>query len=161
MIEIPLQTSLPYILLPMVYANYCAPYPKQPYIVHEVNMWYPCCIILFILESSTPFSQVLWLMLWPIISNPNLSCSKNRKMKIKRKEKKKYNLKPKNKVHFQQSWQWGTYCYLSAMHPVQTKKQLWKKKLLKNNNNKYNYELLTLRGTPGRIAQCTHTSYRD
>ena len=26
--EIPLQSSLPYILLPMVYAHYCAPYPK-------------------------------------------------------------------------------------------------------------------------------------
>jgi len=27
-IEIPLQTSLPFILLPMVHAHYCAPYPK-------------------------------------------------------------------------------------------------------------------------------------
>jgi len=27
-IEIPLQTSLPFILLPMVCAHYCAPYPK-------------------------------------------------------------------------------------------------------------------------------------
>ena len=26
--EIPLQSSLPYILLPMVRASYCAPYPK-------------------------------------------------------------------------------------------------------------------------------------
>ena len=28
LIEIPLQTSLPYILLQMVHAKYCAPYPK-------------------------------------------------------------------------------------------------------------------------------------
>ena len=25
----------------MVHANYCAPYPKQPCVVHKVNMWYP------------------------------------------------------------------------------------------------------------------------
>jgi len=37
-IEIPLQTGLPYILLPMVRANYCAPYSKQPCVVHEVNI---------------------------------------------------------------------------------------------------------------------------
>ena len=58
-IEISLQTSLPYILLLMVCANYCVPYPKQPCIVHEVNMWYPCCITLFVLEPSITFSQVL------------------------------------------------------------------------------------------------------
>jgi len=58
-IEIPLQTSLPYILLPMVYANYCAPCPKQPCVVHEVNMWYPCCMMLLVLKPSTTFSQVL------------------------------------------------------------------------------------------------------
>ena len=33
-----LQTSLPYIVLQMVHANYCAPYPKQPCVVHEANM---------------------------------------------------------------------------------------------------------------------------
>ena len=43
----------------MVRANYYAPYPKQPCVVHEANMWYPCCITSFVLESSTKFSQVL------------------------------------------------------------------------------------------------------
>ena len=43
----------------MVCANYCVPYPKQLYVVHEANMWYPCCMMSFVLESSTKFSQVL------------------------------------------------------------------------------------------------------
>jgi len=55
-IEISLQTSLPYILLPMVHANYCALYPKQPCIVYEINMWYPCCMMSFVLEPSITFS---------------------------------------------------------------------------------------------------------
>ena len=42
----------------MVCANYCAPYPKQPCVVHETNMWCPCCITSSVLESSTKFSQV-------------------------------------------------------------------------------------------------------
>ena len=85
----------------MVCANYCASYPKQPCVVHEVNMWYPCCMTSFILKSSTKFSQVLWSVLWlchqvtdvtmwPI--NPNPSCSKNRK----RKEKKRRKIKIKS-----------------------------------------------------------------
>ena len=40
----------------MVHANYYAPYPKQPYIVHEVNMWYPCCMTSFVLNPFTSFS---------------------------------------------------------------------------------------------------------
>ena len=40
----------------MVHAHYCAPYPKQPSIVHEVNMWYPCCMTLFVLDPFTSFS---------------------------------------------------------------------------------------------------------
>ena len=43
----------------MVHANYCAPYPKQPCVVYEANMWCPCCMTSFVLESSTKFSQVL------------------------------------------------------------------------------------------------------
>ena len=43
----------------MVHANYCAPYPKQPYVVYEANMWCPCCMMSFVLKSSTKFSQVL------------------------------------------------------------------------------------------------------
>jgi len=43
----------------MVYANYCAPYPKQSYVVHEVNMWYSYCMMLLVLEPSITFSEVL------------------------------------------------------------------------------------------------------
>ena len=57
-IEISLQTSLLYILLLIVHANYCVSYPNQPCVVHEVNMWYPCCMTSFVLEPSTTFSQV-------------------------------------------------------------------------------------------------------
>jgi len=87
----PLQSSLPYILLPMVCAHYCAPYPKWPCVEHEVNMCYLCCMTSLVLEPSTPFSQVSWSVLWlchQIVTdvtmwliNPNLSCSKNRKKK--------------------------------------------------------------------------------
>ena len=40
----------------MVHAHYCAAYPKQPCVVYEANMWYPCYIILFVLDLSTLFS---------------------------------------------------------------------------------------------------------
>jgi len=94
----------------MVHAHYCAPYPKWPCVEHEVNMWCPCCITLSILEPSTLFSQVLWPMLWPhhqivtnvkvwpITSDPNPNCSKNRKIKIRQKNK-------INKVYSLRSWQ--------------------------------------------------------
>jgi len=107
-IEISLQTSLSFILLPMVCAHYCAPYPKWPCVEHKVNMWYPYCIMLFVLEPSTLFFQVLWPMLWPhhqivtdvtvwlITSDPNPKCSKNRKIKMRKKNK-------INEVHFLQS----------------------------------------------------------
>ena len=39
----------------MVYANYCAPYPKEPCVEYKVNIWYPCYMTLFILEPSTLF----------------------------------------------------------------------------------------------------------
>ena len=76
-IEIPLQSSLPYILLLMVCAYYCAPYPKWPCVEHEVNMWYPCYMTSFVLESSTSFyaSHDSW---------PSLTltlCSKNQKVR--------------------------------------------------------------------------------
>ena len=40
----------------MVCTNYCAPYPKRPYIVHEINMWYPYCMMSLVLDLSTLFS---------------------------------------------------------------------------------------------------------
>ena len=40
----------------MVCAHYCAPYPKRLCVAHEVNMWYTCCMTLFVLDLSTPFS---------------------------------------------------------------------------------------------------------
>ena len=61
-IESSLQTSLPYILLQMVHASYCAPYPKWPCVKHEANMWFPCCMILF---CSRTF---YFLLLSPVIN---------------------------------------------------------------------------------------------
>ena len=55
----------------MVHAHYCAAYPKQPCIVYEANMWYSCCITLFVLDPSTLFSVSCDLTL--------TLCSKNRK----------------------------------------------------------------------------------
>ena len=111
LIEIPLQTNLSYILLTMVCAHYCAPYPKWPCVEHEVNMWYPCCMTSFVLEPSTSFSQFhnlccdytirLWLMWQCDQSLLTLTLVvlkiENRKIKLKLK------LKLKNKVHFQWS----------------------------------------------------------
>ena len=101
LIEFLLQSSLPYILLPMVHASYCAPYPKWPWVWHEASMR-PACVVYavwrhFVPEPSTSFSQVPWSVLWLChhfvtdvtewLINPNLSCSKNRKMKMKRENK--------------------------------------------------------------------------
>ena len=68
-----LQTNLPYILLPMVCAHYCAPYPKLPYVGHKINMWSPYCITSFVLDPSTSFSTSHDLIL--------TLCSKNRKIR--------------------------------------------------------------------------------
>ena len=57
----------------MVCAHYCAAYSKQSYIVHKTNMWYPCYMMLFILDPSTLFSASCDLTL--------ILCSKNRKIK--------------------------------------------------------------------------------
>jgi len=101
-IEFLVQSNLPYILLLMVYAHYCAPYPND----HVYDMR-PTCVVHvvwchFIPEPFTPFSQVSWSVLWLChqlvtdvtawLISPNLSCSKNRKIK-----------KIKNEVHCQQS----------------------------------------------------------
>ena len=61
LIEIPLQSNLPYILLSMVCAHYCAPYSKQPCVEHEANMCCPCCMTL--LYSRTFY----FLLLSPMI----------------------------------------------------------------------------------------------
>ena len=86
-----------YIVLQMVRANCCASYSKQPCVIYKANMWCLCCMMLFALKFSTEFFPVLWSILWlchhvvtdvtawPI--NPNLSCSKNRKWKMKKKIK--------------------------------------------------------------------------
>ena len=47
----------------MVCAHYCAPYPKQPCVVHEVNMWCPCCMTSFVLQPSTKSSPSLMICL--------------------------------------------------------------------------------------------------
>ena len=107
-IEIPLQSSLPYILLSIVYAHYCAPYPKWPCVEHEANMCCSYCMMSLVLEPFTSFSQVSWSVLWLChqvvtdvtawLINPNPSCSKNKKnWKINWKEN-KMRRKNKNKL---------------------------------------------------------------
>ena len=44
-IEFLVQSNLPYILVPMVRAHYCAPYPKWPYVWYEANICCPCCMM--------------------------------------------------------------------------------------------------------------------
>jgi len=95
-----LQNSLPYILLQIVCASYCAPYPKWPCVKHEANMWCPCCMMsfcsktfYFLLLSSvinivTTPSDVTDVTVWPITSNPNPSVLKIEKWKITWKENK-------------------------------------------------------------------------
>ena len=61
LIKSSLQNSLPYILLQMIYANYCALYPKWPCIKHKANMWCPYCMTLF---CSRTF---YFLLLSPVI----------------------------------------------------------------------------------------------
>ena len=109
-IESSLQNSLPYILLQMVYANYCAPYPKWSCVKHKANIWYPCYItslcsrtFYFLLLSPminvvTIPSDVTNVAVWPITSNPNprvLRIGKCKIIKIKNKNKKEN----KNEVH--------------------------------------------------------------
>ena len=83
---------------------------------HEYNMR-PTCVIHvvwrhFILVPSTSFSQVLWSVLWlrhqfvtdvtAWLINPNLSCSKNKKLKEKKTENKiqeKEKIKTESTIH--------------------------------------------------------------
>jgi len=106
---------LPYILLPMVCAHYCAPYPKRPCVEHEASICCPCCMMSLVLEPSTKFSYVSWSVLWlyhQVVTdvtawhiNPNPSCSKNRKYKNKSKRQIKMKEKKISWVHFLWSWQ--------------------------------------------------------
>jgi len=94
-----LQNSLPYILLQMVYAKYCAPYPKWPCVRHEVNMWYLYCItslcsrifyfFLFSLVINVVIipSDMTDVTAWLITSNPNPWVLKIEKMENKSKRK--------------------------------------------------------------------------
>ena len=91
-IEFLVQSSLLYILLLMVHARYCAPYPKWLCVWHEANMCCPCCMMslysktFYSILSSSMISLVTDVTVWQI--NPNPSCSKNRKRKEKEKENK-------------------------------------------------------------------------
>ena len=105
LIESPLQTSLSYILLQIVHASYCVPYPKWPCVEHKANMWCSYCMMsfcfrtfYFLLSSPminvvTTLSDVTDVTVWQITSNPNPQCSKNRKMKNKSKSKSKWERK--------------------------------------------------------------------
>ena len=94
LIKSSLQNSLPYILLQMVHASYCAPYPKWPCINYEANMWYPCYMMLFcsrtfyslflspIINVVTTPSDMTDVTVWPITSIPNPRVLKIEKWKI-------------------------------------------------------------------------------
>ena len=98
-IESFLQSSLPYIPIQMVCANYCASYPKWPCVKHEVNICYPCCMMslfsrsfYFLLLSSminvvTTPSNVPDVTVWLITSNPKSRVLKIEKIKNKSKIK--------------------------------------------------------------------------
>ena len=72
-IEFQVQSGLPYILISMVHANYCAPYPKWPWVIHEANMWCSCCmtslcsssfhfLLLSLVIGLVTTLSTLWLM---------------------------------------------------------------------------------------------------
>ena len=98
-IESSLQNSLPYILLQMVHARYCASYPKWPCVKHEANMWCSYYMISFysrifyvlllspMVNAVTTPSDVTDVTLWPITSNPNPKVLKIEKLKNKLKRK--------------------------------------------------------------------------
>jgi len=95
LIESSLQNSLLYILLQMVHASYCTPYPKWPCVKHEVNMWCPYCMMSFcsrtfyslllspMINAMTTPSNVTDVTVWPITSNPNPRVLKIERWKIK------------------------------------------------------------------------------
>ena len=98
-IESSLQNSLSYILLQMVRASYCVPYPKWPCVKHKANMWCPCCMMSLcsrtfyslllspVISVVTTPSDVTAVTLWPITSTPILWVLKIKTMKNKSKRK--------------------------------------------------------------------------
>ena len=81
--ELLLQTSLPYIVLQTVCANYCVPYSKQPCGVHVV--WHHLFSNLLLnspksCDLSCDYTIRLWLMWQYDQSVLTLSCSNNRKV---------------------------------------------------------------------------------
>jgi len=112
LIKSSLQDSLPYILVQMVCASYCASCPKWPCVKHEVNIWWPYCMILlcsrtfyFFLSSlminvvTTP-SDMTSVTVWPITSNPNPRALKIEKWKINWKKNKMRKKMKKLSPHF-------------------------------------------------------------
>ena len=111
----------------MVYAKYCAPYPNQPCVVHEVNMWGLCCMMLSVLlnfpkscDLSCDFA-IRWLVWWHDQSTLTLVVLKIENGKINWKENKNKNKNKINQVQLSQSWQqnynsplksipWALYC---------------------------------------------------
>ena len=104
-IEFLVQSSLPYILLLMVRANYCAPYPKWPCVWHEASMCCPCCItslysrtFYFILLnpviSLVTTLSLMWQRDWLILTQFVLKIENEQKGK----KKDKIKWKVKNKI---------------------------------------------------------------
>ena len=100
---------LPYILLQMVCASYCAPYPKWPCVKHKANMWCLCCMTLFcsrtfyflllssVINVVTIPSDVTDVTVWQITSNPDPIVLKIENMKINWNENENKKRKENNK----------------------------------------------------------------
>ena len=106
----------------MVCDKYCAPYPKQPCVVHEINMWCPCCMTSFVLEFSTTFFQVSWFVLWLSIkwlmwwrdwSTLNLVVLKIENRKINRNKNRNKKKNKINQVYL--LWSWHQYFVNSSL----------------------------------------------
>ena len=70
----------------MIHANYCVPYPKHSCVVHEANMWCPCCVTLFVLGSPSSFSASCdpTLTLFVLkIENRKIKQNENKKCRVK------------------------------------------------------------------------------
>jgi len=68
-IEFLVQCSLPFILVPMVRASYCAPYPKWPWVLHKASMCCPCCMTSL---CSSFFYFILPSLMISLVTTPSI-----------------------------------------------------------------------------------------
>ena len=68
LIKFLVQSSLPYILLLMVHAHYCASYPKWPCVWYEANM---CCLCGMMSLHSRTFYSILLSLVISLVTMPS------------------------------------------------------------------------------------------